>query len=96
MSEIIKSYANNGKNPRTRLYYYRDTNQKEIDLLVIYEDNIYPVAIKKNSNPDKNAIKNFNIVEKFEMNSPNGAVICLTKDIHAIDSKNYMIRIEYI
>lgn len=96
ISEIVKSYTNNQRDPKKHLYYYRDNNGKEIDLLVIYEDNIYPVEIKKNSNPDKNAIKNFNIVEKFEMNSSNGAVICLTKNIHPIDDKNYMIPIEYI
>ena len=44
----------------------------------------------------KEAIKNFDIVEKFEMKSPNGIVLCLTKDIHAIDANNYMIPIEYI
>ena len=96
ISEIVKSYTNNQRDPKKHLYYYRDNNGKEIDLLVIYEDNIYPVEIKKNSNPDKEAIKNFNIVDRFEMNSPNGAVICLTKNIHPIDDKNYMIPIEYI
>lgn len=96
ISEIVKSYTNNGRDPKKHLYYYRDNNGKEIDLLVIHEDNIYPVEIKKNSNPGKEVIKNFNIVEKFEMNSPNGIVICLTKDIHAFDEKNYMIPIEYI
>lgn len=96
ISEIVKSYTNNQRDPRKHLYYYRDNNGKEIDLLVIEGDNIYPVEIKKGANPDKEAIKNFNIVEKFEMNSPNGCVICLSKDIHAIDEKNYMIPIEYI
>lgn len=96
VSEIIKSYTNNLKDPRLRLYYYRDNNQKEIDLLIIDEDKIYPVEIKKSANPKKDAIKNFNIVEKFGMKSPNGAVICLSKDIHALDKNNYMIPIEYI
>lgn len=96
ISEIVKSYTNNQRDPRKHLYYYRDNNKKEIDLLVINEDNIYPVEIKKGANPGKDAIKNFDIVKKFEMKSPNGAVICLTRDIHAIDDKNYMIPIEYI
>lgn len=96
ISEIVKSYTNNQRDPRKHLYYYRDNNGKEIDLLVIHEDNIYPVEIKKGANLGKDCIKNFNIVNKFEMNSPNGVVICLTKDIHAIDEKNYMIPIEYI
>ncbi len=96
VSEIVKSYANNQRDPRKHLYYYRDNNGKEIDLLIINEDNIYPVEIKKGANPGKDAIKNFKIVEKFEMNSPNGIVICLAKDIHALDEKNYMVPIEYI
>ena len=96
ISEIVKSYTNNQRDPKKHLYYYRDNNEKEIDLLVIHEDNIYPVEIKKGANPGKDAIKNFNIVDKFEMKSPNGIVICLTKDIHAIDKKNYMVPIEYI
>lgn len=96
VSEIIKSYTNNQRDPRKHLYYYRDNNGKEIDLLIVHEDNIYPVEIKKGANPGKDVIKNFNVVDKFEMKSPNGIVICLTKDIHAIDEKNYMIPIEYI
>ncbi len=96
ISEIIKSYTNNQRDPRKHLYYYRDNNGKEIDLLIIHEDNIYPVEIKKGANPGKDGIKNFDVVNRFEMNCPNGIVICLTKDIHAIDENNYMIPIEYI
>ena len=65
-------------------------------MLVIHEDNIYPVEIKKGANPGKDSIKNFNVINKFEMKSPNGIVLCLTKDIHSIDDNNYMIPIEYI
>ena len=57
---------------------------------------IYPVEIKKSANPGKDVIKNFNVVKKFEMTSPNGVVLCLTKDIHVIDENNYMVPIEYI
>lgn len=96
ISEIVKSYTNNQRDPRKHLYYYRDNNQKEIDLLVVNEDNIYPVEIKKSANPGKDAIKNFDIVKKFEMNSPNGIVLCLTEKIHTIDENNYMVPIEYI
>ena len=96
VSEIIKSYANNQRDPKKHLYYYRDNNGKEIDLLVVYEDNIYPVEIKKSANPGKDSIKNFDIVKKFEMNSPNGVILCLAKDMHVIDKDNYIIPIEYI
>ena len=96
ISEIIKSYTNNGKDPRTRLYYYRDTNQKEIDLLVFYDNKVYPVEIKKSANPGKIAIKNFDIVKKFGAEVGNGIVLCMMENIVAIDENNYYVPIEYI
>ena len=96
MSEIIKSYTNNGKDSRTRLYYYRDQNQNEIDLLVFYDNKVYPVEIKKSANPGKSAIKNFDIAKKFGVEVGNGIVLCMMQDIIAIDENNYYVPIEYI
>ena len=96
ISEIIKSYTNNGKDPRTRLYYYRDTNQKEINLLVFYDNTVYPVEIKKSANPGNTAIKNFDIVKKFGIKIGNGTVLCMMENIMAIDENNYYIPIEYV
>ena len=47
ISEIVKSYYNAGINPKDYLYYYRDIDKKEIDLLVVENGMIYPVEIKK-------------------------------------------------
>lgn len=96
ISEIIKSYTNNGKDPRARLYYYRDTNQKEIDLLIFYDNKVYPVEIKKSANPGKNAIKNFDIVSKFGTEVGNGTILCMMENIMAIDENNYYVPIEYV
>ena len=96
MSEIIKTYTNNGLNPKTRLYYYRDTNQREIDLLIFYDNTVYPVEIKKSANPGKEAIKNFDLVNKFEVNVGTGIVLCMMENIMSIDNNNYFVPIEYI
>lgn len=96
ISEIVKSYTNNGKSPKSRLYYYRDTNQKEIDLLVFYDNKVYPVEIKKSANPGKTALKNFDIVNKFGVDIGNGVVLCMMEDILAIDENNFYVPIEYI
>ena len=42
VSEIIKSYANQGISTRGRLCYYRDNNGKEIDLMILENGKIYP------------------------------------------------------
>lgn len=96
VTEIIKSFVNHGKDARKHLYFYRDNSQKEIDLLINYNNVIYPIEIKKSANPNKDAIKNFDIVNKFEPEKGNGIVLCMTKDIIAIDENNYMVPIEYI
>lgn len=104
VSEIIKSYYNAGKRPP--LYYYRDTNKKEIDLIIYQDGTVYPIEIKKGSAP-QGATKNFHILNPIE-NDPDeedrfkgtahlktkigtGAVVCLSSDILPIDKKNWYI-----
>lgn len=96
VSEIIKSYTNNGIDPRRHLYFYRDSSGKEIDLLVTINNYVYPVEIKKSSNPGNKSIKNFDVVNKFGMIVGNGIVLCLCKEILAIDDNNYYVPIEYV
>ncbi|MCK3654430.1 ATPase [Pasteurellaceae bacterium Macca] len=60
ISEIIKSFYNNGLEPP--IYFYRDTNQKEIDLLIEYNRTLYPVEIKTTASPDKRMAKAFNLL----------------------------------
>jgi predicted AAA+ superfamily ATPase len=75
ISEILKSYWHNGKQPR--IYFYRDKNQKEIDLIIEKNDTLYPIEIKRTANPTKNDIKNFSILKSFRKNIGLGAAICL-------------------
>lgn len=39
------------------LHYYMDNNGKEIDLLIFYNNTVYPIEIKKNFNPGKQQLK---------------------------------------
>ncbi len=96
VSEIIKTFINQGYDPRKYIYYYRDNNQKEIDLLIIMDNKVYPIEIKKSSNPKETSIKNFDIVKNFGVEVGNGTVLCLIKNITAIDSDNYFVPIEYL
>lgn len=104
VSEIYKSYLNSGKRPP--LYFYRDSNKKEIDLMIHQNNTVYPIEIKKSAAP-KGAIKNFSVLKPIE-NDPTdedsfsgaahlktsigtGAVICLAQDVLPIDGKNWYI-----
>ena len=103
VSEIYKSYLNAGKRPP--LYFYRDSNKKEIDVILYQNGTVYPIEIKKSTAP-KNAIKNFSVLSpiteepeddvfsgaahlKTEIGT--GAVVCLATDILPIDKKNWYV-----
>ena len=75
VSEILKSYRNAGK--RAPLYFYRDFDQAEIDLVIEQDGILYPVEIKKSTNPGRDAAKNFAKLEKFGKPVGKGAVICM-------------------
>ncbi|MCT4612311.1 MAG: ATP-binding protein [Clostridia bacterium] len=89
VSEIVKSYYNQGKRPP--IYYYRDKDQKEIDLIIEENNELSPIEIKKSSNPKKDAIKHFSILDKTKKNVGMGNVICLSQDLIPIDRSNYIV-----
>ena len=60
VGEIIKSFHNQGQEPP--IYFYRDTNQKEIDLLIEHRQMLYPVEIKATANPNKKMAAAFNLL----------------------------------
>ncbi len=85
VSEILKSYRHNGERPL--IYWYRDTQQKEIDLLIERDGKLHPIEIKLTSNPNKSMLKYFNVLD----NQGYGGLICmresdipLTEDVSAI------------
>ena len=78
VTEIIKGYLNAGKRPD--LYYYRDITKKEIALLQIIGNDIYPIEIKKSKNPD-HPDKNFGVLQKLKMNVKPGIVLCMSDEM---------------
>lgn len=78
VSEIIKSYYNAGKRPD--LYYYRDIDGKEIDLLLVQGDKIYPMEIKKAKMPG-HGDKNFSVLKKFKMDVQPGIILCMADEM---------------
>ena len=89
VSEILKSYWHDGKQPN--IYYYRDKDKREIDVLLEQDGTFYPVEIKKKSNPDSKDVRAFKVLDTLKLKRGLGAVICLasthlpiTEDVTAI------------
>jgi len=89
VGEIIKSYINAGKRPP--IFYYRDIDKKEIDLIIEQNNILYPIEIKKSANPNRDSIKHFTALEKTGKKIGTGNVICLCSDLLPIDKNNYYV-----
>jgi uncharacterized protein len=88
-TEILKSYRHNGR--RAPLYYYRDKDKKEIDILIMQGDTLYPLEIKKTASPNKKSIQSFKGLGKLGKKVGEGGMICfveallpMTQGINAI------------
>ncbi|KOE65258.1 ATP-binding protein [Aggregatibacter actinomycetemcomitans] len=77
VSEIIKSFTNNGIEPP--LYFYRNTNQKEIDLIIEYNRTIYPIEIKTTANPNKKMAKSFALLNSLGKESTIGLGVIINQ-----------------
>ena len=88
VSETIKGYYNAGIDVTSHLYYYRDIDQREIDLLYVDENAIYPIEIKKGETPNK-PTKNFNVLLKYNMEIKPGLVVDCCDKIRPINDKAY-------
>jgi predicted AAA+ superfamily ATPase len=76
-AEILRSYWHNGDVPN--IYFYRDTDQKEIDFVIERNMTLYPMEIKKTANPNADDFKSFKTLSVFKKPIGTGAVICLYK-----------------
>ena len=74
VSEIVKSIRNAGKRIEYTLYYYRDRDQKEVDLIYVKNQMIYPIEIKKGIGKER-ADKNFGVLKQYKMPIGQGLII---------------------
>ncbi len=96
ISELIKNKRNSLDNLNYDIYFYRDRDGKEIDLLISFNNTLFPFEIKKTATPHKEMIKNFEILKKTKKEIGNGGIICLYPDIYPLDENNKVIPISCI
>jgi predicted AAA+ superfamily ATPase len=91
VSEIVKSYRNAAKTPF--LYYYRDKDMREIDLILEADGRLSPIEIKKTASPDKRLTNVFKTLDRSGKKRGNGAVLCMARELSALDAENYVVPI---
>ena len=88
VSEIVKSIRNSGKRIEYCLYYYRDRDQKEIDLIYVKDQKLFPIEIKKGIGKDK-ADKNFKILDQYKMPVAAGLIIDTSDRLFPLNRDSY-------
>ena len=96
ISEVLKSYYNAGVLDPP-LYFYRDKEQREIDLLIHENGLLYPLEIKKNADPSKSDIAAFSVLDKIAgAGRGPGGVVCMYDKLITLSGEDKVIPISYI
>jgi len=89
VGEFLRYYAYSDK--KCSMTYYRDTNQKEIDIVIEEAGVIHPIEIKRASNPDGKLVKTFDVLKTTNQKLGEGLVICMTDKVFPINEKNFTV-----
>ena len=95
VSEIIKSFANAGFEPP--VYFYRDKDKKEIDLIIEKDNILYPIEIKKSARPTIDMAKHFSVLSKIAgVSVGQGCIICQCDNPLYLSNEVISLPVEYV
>ena len=95
VSEILKSYLNAGEDARN-IFFYRDVQKREIDLLIKRGDILYPVEIKKSATPTKEMVNSFSVLKSLNIHVGAGALACLAHESSYLTQDTITIPVDAI
>lgn len=87
--ELLKNYAY--AKSKANLYYYRDSNAKEIDVFVELNGFVHPLEIKKSASPNRKEVNKYSLLDKASIPRGNGGIVCMCEELLPIDEKNSFI-----
>lgn len=94
VGELMRNYCYG--DTKVNLTYYRDSNQKEIDIIIEENGILHPVEIKKGTSPDKSAVKSFGVLRTSGCRVGTGLVFCMTDRVFPVDSENILVPVNII
>ena len=89
VAEIAKSYLNCGQEPY--LYYYRDKDAREIDIVLEHDGILNPIEIKKTAAPGTELTRVFALLDKASVPRGTGAIVCMKPHLSALDRENLIV-----
>ena len=94
ISELLRNVSYGEK--KVNINFYRDTNQKEIDLIVEMDGVLHPFEIKRAASPDRRIIRSFSLLQKSGKEIGAGGIFCMVEKPFPIDSVNSLIPVNLI
>ena len=96
ISEIIAGYYNSGV-LEPPLWFYRDRDMREIDLLIEDGGTLYPVEIKKHADPRIEDIAAFSVLDRLSgVKRGEGGVVCLYDNLTTLKGSDRVIPVRYL
>lgn len=94
VTELIKDLDYHSVN--YDISYFRDSNSKEIDVFLEYENKIHPLEIKLSSSPDRREVKKYAVLETNSIPRGKGGIICMIPSVLPIDQDNSYIPVNVL
>jgi len=95
IAEILKSYRNAGSEPS--LFYYRDKDKKEIDLLIMENGTLYPLEIKMTATPKASDAAPFKVLKAVRgLKIGSGGLVCASDSLGILDKDRYAIPVSLL
>lgn len=91
VAELLKTYHNNAK--ECLLWYYRDKEMHEIDVIIESDGMLHPLEIKRSVNPGSELTGAFDILNKGSVPKGKGAILCMRPTLSAVNAENYIVPI---
>ena len=91
VAEIRKTYMSCGK--ECLMWYYRDKDSSEIDLVIESDGELHPLEVKRSVNPGTELIRAFAILDKGSVPRGVGAILCMRPELSAIDARHLIVPI---
>ena len=89
VSELRKSYLNAGVD--APLYYYRDRDGREIDLVMEADGELHPIEVKKTASPNLAMTRSFSALDRATTPRGAGAIVCFSERLGALDGRTYVV-----
>lgn len=91
VAEVVKTYLGCGKEPP--VFFFRNKDKKEVDLLLEQNGEVNPIKIKRTANPGTELTGVFSLLDNASVKRGQGAVLCLKPDVLPLDARNCTVPI---